>query len=306
MNIKQVKSPNYTKGRGGNNVNQIIIHWMVGTLAGTDALFQRNSGVSAHYGIENKSVHQYVSESDTAWHCGDFATNQRSVGIEHSAAPGRSPSADTYESSAKLVAQIARRHGIQLSTKTVRPHLAVTATRCSGTNTNGTVREAGGVDINRIIKRANEILGKSTPKAPANPKPKAPANTPIRKGDVVTVVNPVDYNGVRLGVSGSYIVMEVRGDRVVIGRNNQVTAAIRASNLSKAGSGTTTKPKPKPIIRSIGVGSTVRVTNPVDWNGTRLGVSGNYTVIELRGNRAVIGRGGQVTAAIHKNNLRRV
>lgn len=55
---------------------------------------------------------------------------------------------------------------------------------------------------------------------------------------------------------------------------------------------------------SIGVGSSVVVVNPVDENGTRLAVSGAYTVMEVSGSRVVIGRGGSVTAALPMGNLR--
>lgn len=51
-------------------------------------------------------------------------------------------------------------------------------------------------------------------------------------------------------------------------------------------------------------GSRVVVTNPVDYNGTHLAVSGVYDVIQVNGNRIVIARNGSVIAAIHRNNLR--
>lgn len=56
----------------------------------------------------------------------------------------------------------------------------------------------------------------------------------------------------------------------------------------------------------IKVGSKVTVTNPIDWNGTRLCVSGTYEVIELVGKRAVIGRNGAITAAINVDYLKLV
>lgn len=57
---------------------------------------------------------------------------------------------------------------------------------------------------------------------------------------------------------------------------------------------------------TIKVGSKVKVTNPVDYNGTKIYVSGTYDVIEVSGNRVVIGKGKTVTAAMHKNNLKLV
>ena len=56
----------------------------------------------------------------------------------------------------------------------------------------------------------------------------------IKVGDSVKVVNPVDYNGTRIALYyDRYTVMELRGDRAVIGVNGTVTCAIKVSNLRK-------------------------------------------------------------------------
>lgn len=57
---------------------------------------------------------------------------------------------------------------------------------------------------------------------------------------------------------------------------------------------------------SIKVGDRVQVIKKVDWNGTSLAVSGIYDVIQVSGDRVVIGKGRAVTAAIHKDNLKLV
>ena len=54
---------------------------------------------------------------------------------------------------------------------------------------------------------------------------------------------------------------------------------------------------------TIKVGSKVRVTNPYDENGTHLAVSGTYDVIQVNGDRIVIGKGSAVTAAVPRKNL---
>ena len=46
------------------------------------------------------------------------------------------------------------------------------------------------------------------------------------------------------------------------------------------------------------------MTKPYDEHGTHLAVSGTYTIMEIRGSRVVIGRGGAVTAALPKGNLK--
>lgn len=62
---------NYNTGRGGYGVNGIVIHHACCTNIGSmDSVFQRaNYGGSAHYGVQDWTVHQYVDENDTAWHC---------------------------------------------------------------------------------------------------------------------------------------------------------------------------------------------------------------------------------------------
>ena len=62
MAYEFIGSPNYTQGRE-SKIDRIVIHWMVGTLAATDAVFQNTqSNTSAHYGIENYTTHQYVND----------------------------------------------------------------------------------------------------------------------------------------------------------------------------------------------------------------------------------------------------
>lgn len=130
---------NYTAGRDGTAIDRIVIHYIVGTLAAADATFANpSSGVSAHYGIGEGSLHQYVSENNTSWHAGDFPMNQRSIGIEHSADPDRAPSESTYNISVDLCTQICQDYGLDPQTQII-PHHRVVATACPGT-----------VDVQRI------------------------------------------------------------------------------------------------------------------------------------------------------------
>lgn len=124
---------NYTGGRGSTTIDSIVIHYIVGTLAAADATFANtSSGVSAHYGIGEGSLHQYVSEMNTAWHAGDFPMNQRSIGIEHSADPDRAPSASTYDISVELCTRICRDYVLDPQTQII-PHSSVVSTACPGT-----------------------------------------------------------------------------------------------------------------------------------------------------------------------------
>ena len=112
--IKQtIPTSNYDTSR--KPITHIVIHWIVGTLASADASFKNPSRIaSAHYGVEDNTIYQWVDEKHTAYHCGNYAFNQKSIGIEHSAAPDRPASEATYQSSGKLIAEIAKRYNIPL------------------------------------------------------------------------------------------------------------------------------------------------------------------------------------------------
>lgn len=131
----------YSVGRDGTSVDRIVIHYIVGDLAAADATFaDPESYVSAQYGIGEGSLHQYVSELNTAWHAGNFAMNQRSIGIEHSADPDRAPSESTYEISIDLCTRICREYGLDPDTQIIE-HGSVVPTACPGTVSMSRIRD---------------------------------------------------------------------------------------------------------------------------------------------------------------------
>lgn len=153
-NTVWVGSPNFTPGRAAP-IDKIVVHWMAGWLAGADATFQNTARqTSAHYGIEDGTVHQYVKDADTAWHAGDFATNSSSIGIEHSAQPGRDATDATYTTSINLIADICRRYGLD-PYASIKPHNQFFNTQCPGT-----------LDLERLKAGAAAVLG-TNPVAPA-------------------------------------------------------------------------------------------------------------------------------------------
>lgn len=163
MNIIQKSTPNKTIGRQGNKVQGVIIHWIVGNLDSADRTFQNDlRDTSAHYGIENDTVFQWVQDKDTAYHSGHWGTNLSTIGIEHSAQPGRDASGATMETSAQLIADLANKHGFLINSSTVRPHNAIKATQCPGT-----------INVNWLINRAMELKGGSVyqPTQPSIPSP---------------------------------------------------------------------------------------------------------------------------------------
>ena len=90
--------------------------------------------------------------------------------------------------------------------------------------------EAAGYNYNEVQNEVNRILGGGSAPAPK------PADTEIRKGDRVKVTKAVDYNGTKLSSSvlnNVYDVIEVSGNRIVIGKGKAVTAAMNKANLKK-------------------------------------------------------------------------
>lgn len=148
---------------------------------------------------------------------------------------------------------------------------------------------------NQVLK----VPGSAVPTTPAQPAPQ-PVSSGISVGDTVKPIQLVDYNGNRLAsYHDSYTVSEISGDRAVLTVGGQVWAALRTSNLTKVGGGSV-----QAAPASIGVGDRVRVINAVTYNGQSFKTwYDTYQVMELKGDRAVIGVNGQVTAAISIHNI---
>ncbi len=104
-------------GRGGKKIEKIFVHHMAGNLTVKQCgnVF-KNRAASAHYGVNGSQIGQYVDEANTAWHCGNFNWNQRSIGIELANDGGAKTNwhvADsTIETAIKLIADICKRNGI--------------------------------------------------------------------------------------------------------------------------------------------------------------------------------------------------
>ena len=105
-------------GRGSKKIDKIFVHHMAGnlTVQQCGSVFH-SAQASAHYGVNGKNVGCYVNEEDTAWHCGNFSYNQRSIGIELANDRGASGnwhvSDKTIETAITLIADICKRNGIE-------------------------------------------------------------------------------------------------------------------------------------------------------------------------------------------------
>ena len=149
MKITWKGSPNFNDSTYRNPIDRIILHWFgVGTLDSANTRFlNATNQVSAHYGISDSTVYQWVKEEDVAWHAGNFLMNQRSIGIEHDATTTKKATESTYLTSATLVSEICKRYNIPCDRNHILKHSQVVATQCCGT-----------LDIDRIISMAKDII----------------------------------------------------------------------------------------------------------------------------------------------------
>lgn len=137
-------SANYIAGRRGFHPEAIVVHTLPGDMADAEtAVFDPSSQKSAHYAISlTGEVHQYVDESDTAFHAGivvlpDWKLLKRNgvnpnfytIGIEFENSPTAPwPGAQALAGNL-LVLQIASRWGIPLDTDHVIGHNRIRASQ---------------------------------------------------------------------------------------------------------------------------------------------------------------------------------
>lgn len=181
--VKWIGSPNYFPGRNGHNPNWtaadpntwIVLHTTVSTRDSAASRFTSPAGgASPTYMVDlDGSIYQYVRETDGPWTNGvndGVGSNLDSITIEHVDNKDyngpRTP--ELYEASAQLVADISRRRGIPLIHRGAGG--GVIGHREVASPGNQTACPDG-LDVARIIARANEILHPPPPPKPPDPQP---------------------------------------------------------------------------------------------------------------------------------------
>lgn len=143
----EVATGNFDTSRA--TIDRVIIHTMDGTWEGAAARFDNpTSQVSAHYGVKlDGTLIHWLEEFNTAYHAGDYAMNQRSIGIEHEDGAdynGVRPDV-LYTESAKLVRDICQFYNIPIDRQHILKHNEVSdaPTGCPDA-----------LDIDRIVTEA--------------------------------------------------------------------------------------------------------------------------------------------------------
>jgi N-acetyl-anhydromuramyl-L-alanine amidase AmpD len=113
-------------------VDRVIIHVTQGSFASAVRAFQDPAHQAAtHYIVgQDGRVTQMIRELDVAYQAGNRSFNERSVGIEHEGFVDRPQdfTAKMYESSARLTAEICKRHGIPVDREHIIGHVEVPGT----------------------------------------------------------------------------------------------------------------------------------------------------------------------------------
>lgn len=130
-------------------IDRVVIHSTVCTVQQAINTFSSpNAQTSAHYIIGNDGkLFAGLEEYYVAYHSGNYAMNQRSIGIEHEWYSGIHPTDALYKMSAALVKDICTFYGLPINSTTIIPHKQVVPTGCPNE-----------IDVNRIISEANGVI----------------------------------------------------------------------------------------------------------------------------------------------------
>jgi len=115
--VSGVPSTNYTDAsRAAADIRWAVIHTTEGTAQSAIDWFKNPaSGVSAHYVISRQgTVYQLVRDEDIAYHAGNWAYNQRSIGIEHERYGANNWTEAQFAASVELVEWLSSQYNVEI------------------------------------------------------------------------------------------------------------------------------------------------------------------------------------------------
>ncbi len=244
---KIIQSPNKSARTG--TISKIAIHCMAGNMSAQNcgSFFAKSTTkASSHYGIgSDGDICLYVDERERAWCTGGTKTfngktgseiDQEAVTIEvaNTVASEPWPVSDVaYAKLLDLVEDIARRNGLTAVTYktdgsgTLQAHRWYAAKACPGDYLMNRFPEIA----TTVTARLQGQLNASTPCVAGGV-----ACSGLTVGSKVAVVKAETYDGKAFRLYyDTYDVLRVEGDRVVIGIEGTVTAAVNVANLCRVG-----------------------------------------------------------------------
>src|SRR5258708_18712517 len=139
---------NYEVGRGSEKISFIILHWSGNeSLTETDTKFANSNRLaSAHLAIDNFEIHQYVKDSDTAFHSGLALVDKQSIGIICIGGENMPVTEATYQTLAQVIEELARKYRIPIDSDHIKGHKDIVKVFCPGS-----------LDISRVIVDAKAL-----------------------------------------------------------------------------------------------------------------------------------------------------
>lgn len=305
-------SNNYQKGRGGYKICKFTPHHMAGVLTAERCgeLFQNPSRVaSANYGIGNDgTIICYVDENDRAYTSSNKANDCQAITVEVSncMTGGEWPiSAAAWESLINLAVDVCKRYDFRLvydgtPDGSLTYHQMFAATACPGPYLIGKMPELAEIVNARLDAEAQ-------PEPAPEPVPEVPVEGYLVKV-TANVLNIRADAGTEYKITGQ---ITDHGVYTIVAEKDG-TGASKWGKL-KSGAGwisldyverqtSTPVKQEEPATPQIKKGSKVKLTGRMTYSGIRLAewTYGNiFDVIEISGDRVVIGRGTAITAAVH-------
>lgn len=141
----------FSTGRDGRKVSILVPHISEApTIGSIDNTFNGSRQASTHYAVDDINIHQYVNEADTAWAVGNWDGNCRSISIECIGTTANPPSRATLDNCARLMVDIANRHGLGklVLGQNVKRHKDFAATSCPST-----------LDLDYLMAKVAELQG---------------------------------------------------------------------------------------------------------------------------------------------------
>jgi N-acetyl-anhydromuramyl-L-alanine amidase AmpD len=125
-----VATGNYDTTR--TKIDRVVIHSIVGIVSSAISRFStKGTQTSAHYIVGNDGrLWAGLEEYWTAYHSGNYAMNQRSIGIEHEWYQGLVLTDKLYQTAGKLVGDICKYHNIPVDRQHILKHSEVIPTAC--------------------------------------------------------------------------------------------------------------------------------------------------------------------------------
>lgn len=303
-------SNNYAKGRSGYKICKFTPHHMAGKLTAERCgeLFQDPSRkASSNYGIGNDgTIICYVDEDNRAYTSSSKSNDCQAITVEvaNCSTGGEWPiSAAAWESLINLAVDVCTRYNFKLvydgtPNGSLTRHNMFAATSCPGPYLQGKFEE--------LAKIVNAKLEGRDPAEDMEPKPETPT-----EGYLVKV--KADVLNIRADAGTEYKItgqIKDHGVYTIVAEKDGTGASkwgklksgagwISLDYVEKQTSGTVNQEPAAPQIKK---GSKVKLTGKMSYSGIRLAdwtYGEIFDVIEVSGDRVVIGKGTAVTAAVH-------